>query len=104
MTQMGATIPSLLLCHPQSSYHQAHECLMALSSTSLGPMLPCIPGLVGIGPYVSGPGHLTSETIATDINGLQLCHLHNVDATVGKTGNTLWTDGLHGYHIGGNKG
>lgn len=76
----------------------------SLFQMSLGPMLPCIPGLVGIGPYVSGTGCLILETIATDINGLQLCHLHDVDATVGKTGNTLWTDGLHGYHIGGNKG
>lgn len=58
----------------------------------------------GYSPYVSGPGCLISEAIATDINGLQIRHLHDVDATVSKTGNTLWTDGLHGYHIGGNKG
>lgn len=62
------------------------------------------PRVDGYGPYVSGPGCLISEAIATDINGLQIRHLHDVDATVGKTGNTLWTDGLHGYHIGGNKG
>ncbi|KAL0611718.1 hypothetical protein AAY473_018344 [Plecturocebus cupreus] len=58
----------------------------------------------GYGPYVSGPRCLISEAIATDINGLQIRHLHDVNATVGKTGNALWTDGLHGYHIGGNKG
>lgn len=56
------------------------------------------------GPCVSGPGCLISEAIATDINGLQIRNLHDVDATVGKTSNALWTDGLHGYHIGGNKG
>lgn len=61
------------------------------------------PGVDGYGPYVSGPVCLISEAIATDINGLQICHLHDVDATVGETGNTIWTDGLHGYHIGGNK-
>ena len=49
-------------------------------------------------------GGLISEAIATDINGLQICHLHDIDATVGKTGNTLRTNGLHGYHVGGNKG
>lgn len=102
---MGATVPSLLLYHLPTLPTTKHINASWLSlHMSLGPMLPCIPGLVGIGPYVSGPGCLILETIATDINGLQLCHLHDVDATVGKTGNTLWTDGLHGYHIGGNKG
>lgn len=62
------------------------------------------PRVDGYGPYVSGPRCLISEAIATDINGLQICHLHDIDATVGKTGNTLWTNGLHGYHVGGNKG
>lgn len=42
----------------------------SLFHMSLGPMLSCIPGLVGIGPYVSGSRYLISETIATDINGL----------------------------------
>lgn len=76
----------------------------SLSHAPLGPMLPCIPGLMGMARVSLAPGCLISEAIATDINGLQIRHLHDVDATVGKTGNALWTDGLHGDHIGGNKG
>lgn len=102
---MGATIPSLSLYHlpilPTTKHINASWLSLPDVSWTHATLHP---GLVGIGPYVSGTGCLILETIATDINGLQLCHLHDVDATVGKTGNTLWTDGLHGYHIGGNKG
>lgn len=67
----GARIPSLLL---NSSPSLPTTCTLmphgSLFHMSLGPTLSCIPGLVGIGPYVSGPGCLISETIATNINGL----------------------------------
>ena len=56
--QVGARTPSVLLYPtPNSSHH--HAFLMphgSLSHTSLGPMLPCIPGLMGMAHMSLAPG------------------------------------------------
>lgn len=82
MTQVGARTPSLLCPTPNSSHHHAFQCPLLTLHASLGPHAPCIPGLDGYGPYVPWPRCLTSEAIATDIDGLQICHLHDIDATL----------------------
>lgn len=50
----------------------------------------------------SMPSMRASEAIAADVNGLEVCHLH--DATASEAGDTLRADGFHGHHVGGNEG
>lgn len=44
------------------------------------------------------------ETIAADIDGLQVRHLHDVYAAAGETGDAFGRYCFHGYHIGGDEG
>lgn len=51
-----------------------------------------------------GAASAASESVAADVDGLQVCHLHDINATAGQACDAFGADCLHGHHVSCNEG